>query len=98
MAGPLDGKIEHEPYKDISEYLEKLNRYTSLAARKKFSAGQRFHWWHHLILPAELVKRLLLRLAFLDGAAGVSFACLSAFHHWLKYAKLKEMRQQRRQP
>ena len=90
-AGPLDGKVEHEPYDSLSEYLQKLDRYTTLAAQKKWDAGVRFRWWHHLVLPGELAKRLLLRGAFLDGAAGVSLGCLSAFHHWLKYAKLKEM-------
>lgn len=91
----LDAPVAHEPYKTISEYLEKLDRYTTLAAQKKRAAGKRFRWYHHLVLPGELMKRLVLRLAFLDGWQGVTYACLSAFHHWLKYAKLKEMEQTR---
>ena len=91
IGGPLEGRIEHTPYRDLSEYLQKLDRYTTLAAQKKYKAGSRFRCWHHLIIPWELAKRLLLRLGLLDGFAGVSFGLLSAFHHWLKYAKLKEM-------
>jgi glycosyltransferase involved in cell wall biosynthesis len=87
----LAATMTHEPYKTLSEYLEKLDRYTTLAAQKKRAAGKRFHWYHHLVLPGELFKRLVLRLAFLDGFPGVTYACLSAFHHWLKYAKLREM-------
>lgn len=90
-VGRLDGQIEHVPYKDLSEYLVKMDRYTTLAAEKKYQAGERFSSWHHLILPWELTRRLLLRTAFLDGFAGVAWALLSAFHHWLKYAKLREM-------
>jgi glycosyltransferase involved in cell wall biosynthesis len=91
VGGALQGRMEHRPYRDLSEYLEKLDRYTTLAAEKKYAAGKRFHCWQHLILPWELIKRVILRLAFLDGAAGLTWAGLSAFHHWLKYAKLKEM-------
>lgn len=94
-GGPLEGEIEHRSYRDLAEYLQKLDRYTTLAAQKKYDAGQRFHWWHHLVLPWELTKRLLLRGAVLDGYAGVSYGCLSAFHHWLKYAKLREMEKRR---
>lgn len=90
-ALPLAGKMLHKPYRDISDYLEKLDRYTTLAARKKKDAGQAFHAWHHLILPWEAFKRLVLRLGLLDGFPGVVYALLSAFHHWLKYAKLREM-------
>ncbi len=93
---PIAGKMTHEPYKTISEYLEKLDRYTTLAARKKLAAGKRARWYHHLVLPGELMKRLVLRLAFLDGWQGVTYAGLSAFHHWLKYAKLREMQERTR--
>lgn len=91
IGAPLEGRMLHEPYKDLSEYLAKLDRYTTLAARKKKDAGARFRWWHHLVLPAELLKRVVLRLAFLDGWQGLTWATLSAFHHWLKYAKLREL-------
>lgn len=87
----LLGHVEHEPYKDLSEYLEKLDRYTTLAARKKRAAGVRFRAWHHLVLPWELFRRVVLRAAFLDGWQGLTWAGLSAFHHWLKYVKLREL-------
>jgi glycosyltransferase involved in cell wall biosynthesis len=90
-TGPLTGRIEHEPYKDLSEYLAKLDRYTTLAARKKYESGRRACLLDHAVLPWELFRRVVLRLAFLDGWQGLVWAGLSAFHHWLKYAKLKEM-------
>ncbi len=90
-GAPLSARIRHEPYRDLSEYLAKLDRYTTLAARKKFEAGQRFSLWQHLVLPWELFRRVVLRAAFLDGAPGLTWAGLSAFHHWLKYVKLREL-------
>ena len=89
--GRLDAKIVHEPYKTVSEYLEKLDRYTSLAAEKRFAAGRRFSPWRHMILPWEFFARAVLKLGCLDGFPGLAWAGLSAFHSWLKYVKLGEM-------
>jgi glycosyltransferase involved in cell wall biosynthesis len=93
LTGRLDGKIVHEPYKNISEYLEKLDRYTTLAAEKRFAEGRRFSCWRHLILPWEFFARAVLKLGCLDGFPGLVWAGLSAFHSWLKYVKLGEMKE-----
>ncbi|HEX4048129.1 MAG TPA: glycosyltransferase family 2 protein [Elusimicrobiota bacterium] len=94
VGGPiarLRGRIVHEPYKNISEYLGKLDRYTSLAAEKRFAAGRRFSSWRHLILPWEFFARSVLKLGVLDGFPGLVWAGLAAFHSWLKYVKLAEL-------
>lgn len=94
VEGPVErlkAPINHEPYRDLSEYLAKLDAYTTLAARKRRAQGQRFKLWHHLILPWEFFVRAFLKLGLLDGQAGLVWAGLSAFHAWLKYVKLKEL-------
>lgn len=92
--GRLEGKIVHEPYKNISEYLEKLDRYTTLAAEKRHAAGVRFSVFRHLILPWEFFARTVLKLGILDGYPGVVWAGLSAYHSWLKYVKLGEIQRE----
>lgn len=92
----LDGKVVHEPYRDISDYLSKLDRYTTLAAEKRLTAGRRFTPFHHLILPWEFFARAVLKLGFLDGFPGLVWAGLAAFHSWLKYVKLGEMQSGKR--
>jgi glycosyltransferase involved in cell wall biosynthesis len=94
--GRLRGKIVHEPYADLSDYLSKLDRYTTLAARKRFDAGRRFSPLHHLILPWEFFARAVLKLGALDGGPGLIWAGLAAFHSWLKYVKLGRMRMEAR--
>lgn len=89
--GRLSGKIVHEPYKDIPDYLGKLDRYTSLAAEKRFAAGRRFHAWRHLILPWEFFSRAVLKLGVLDGRPGLVWAGLSSYHSWLKWVKVGEL-------
>lgn len=90
VARPFRGFIHHRPYKDLSDYLEKMNRYLTLSAVQGRAAGKGFHVWHHLIIPWENFSRLILRGGILDGKPGLIWAGLSAFHHWLKYAKLEE--------
>ncbi|MBI3563742.1 MAG: glycosyltransferase family 2 protein [Elusimicrobia bacterium] len=94
-VGALAGRITHEPYRDIPDYLSKLDRYTTLAAEKRYDAGARFRPWRHLILPWEFFARAVLKLGVLDGYPGLVWAGLAAFHSWLKYAKLRQMERER---
>jgi glycosyltransferase involved in cell wall biosynthesis len=89
--GRLTEPMLHEPYKDLSDYLSKLDRYTTLAAKKRFDSGRRTGPWRHLILPWEFFARAVLKLGVLDGGPGLTWAGLAAYHSWLKYAKLAEM-------
>ncbi|MDP3544194.1 MAG: glycosyltransferase family 2 protein [Elusimicrobiota bacterium] len=98
IDGPVStfsGKIVHEPYRDIADYLSKLDRYTTLAAQKRLESGKRFTIFHHLILPWEFFARVILKGAFLDGYQGLVWAGLSSFHSWLKYVKLGRMQKER---
>ncbi|MDE2144277.1 MAG: glycosyltransferase family 2 protein [Elusimicrobia bacterium] len=95
-VGRLRGRIAHEPYRDISDYLGKLDRYTTLAARKRFAAGRRFSPACHLLLPWEFFARAVLKLGVLDGYPGLVWAGLSAFHSWLKYVKLGDMQREKK--
>lgn len=89
--GVLSSAIHHISYKDLSEYMEKCNFYTSLIAKEKFEKGRRFHFWHHLRLPYEFFVRYFLKGGFLDGNAGFVYALLSSYYVWMKYMKLKDL-------
>jgi glycosyltransferase involved in cell wall biosynthesis len=87
----LQESVLHRSYRDLAHYLEKLDRYTTLAAEAKWAAGKgggRF-------LPArvlwEFFDRAFLRLGFLDGSAGLTFAALSSTNTLVKYLKLREL-------
>ncbi|HXT01784.1 MAG TPA: glycosyltransferase family 2 protein [Elusimicrobiota bacterium] len=94
--GRLAGKIVHEPYRDIPDYLGKLDRYTTLAAEKRFAAGRRFSALRHLILPWEFFSRVVLKLGILDGRPGLVWAGLSSYHSWLKWVKVGELQRRGR--
>ena len=55
------------------------------AGRRGEVAGMLFH------PPAKFLTMYLLRLGFLDGAAGFIVAALGSYYVFLKYAKLWEL-------
>ena len=83
----LGGALEHHAYRTLAEHVEKMNRYTDIQAELKAERGVRYRAWMWLRLPWEVFARCVLRLAILDGTAGVVFATMSAYSSWLKYAK-----------
>jgi glycosyltransferase involved in cell wall biosynthesis len=87
MRAPL----MHLGYRSIADYVERLNRYTDLAAADL--AGQGVVPSHARLFfspPATFAKLYLLRLGFLDGVRGLVVAAGSAFYVLVKYAKLWE--------
>ena len=65
------GDLLHESAETLGSYLEKNNRYTSLQAQALWNAGRRTGLAKLVLSPvARFVKFYVLRLGFLDGAAG----------------------------
>lgn len=94
-TGRLQGQLLHYTDPDISHYLAKMDRYTTLSAQTLAEQGRRFHLSSLIFKPiAIFIKMLFLKLGFLDGVHGLVLASLSSFHVLCKYAKLWE--QQRR--
>ncbi|MEO7921699.1 MAG: glycosyltransferase family 2 protein [Thermoanaerobaculia bacterium] len=94
-TGPIDAldeSILHRSYRDLSHYLQKLDLYTTLAARAKQSQGKGAPRFLSLRVAWEFFDRAFLRLGLLDGTAGLTFALLSAGNTLLKYQKLTELR------
>jgi glycosyltransferase involved in cell wall biosynthesis len=89
--GSLSGHVEHISYRDFGEYLRKCELYTRLIAGEKFEKGGRFAAWHHLRLPWEFFVRYFLKLGFLDGGPGFTYAALSSYYAWLKHVRLLDL-------
>jgi glycosyltransferase involved in cell wall biosynthesis len=84
----LRSTLDHIKYESLTEHMATVDRYTEIIAAEKRSAGSRFHMWHLLRIHAELWKRLVFQLGFLDGRSGVIHAGMAAFYGFLKHAKL----------
>jgi len=92
VAGTLSGDLLHESAEDIGRYLEKQNRYTTLAAEELYRRGRRTGFIQLALSPiARFVKFYLLRLGFLDGMPGLVHISVGCMNSFMKYAKLAEL-------
>lgn len=90
-TGRLSGALEHYTYASIGDYVSRMNRYSSLAAREMETAGSRAGWGAILLHPPfTFFKMYLLRWGLLDGWPGLFLAISYAYYTFLKYAKLRE--------
>jgi glycosyltransferase involved in cell wall biosynthesis len=85
----LRGDIAHRPYRDLSEHLATIDRYTRVHAGSLHARGVRARWWDVAVRPPlHFVDAFLLRRGFLDGTAGFAVAGLGATHVLLKWTRL----------
>ncbi len=92
VIGKLKNEILHDSYKNIEDYFNKLNRYTSLAADKLFQQQKR----QILIilmfrLPFDFFYKYIFQGLIFDGFSGFIWALFSSIYPIVKYAKLEEM-------
>jgi glycosyltransferase involved in cell wall biosynthesis len=96
--GTLKGDLLHDSFDDLANYLDRQNRYTTLAARQAFEQGRRAGWHHLALSPlVRFFKFYVLRLGFLDGMAGLLHISIGCMNSYLKYAKLLELQRAEKQ-
>ena len=90
-VGRLDAPLEHVPYRDLSHYVQKLDRYATWAAEDLAARGRRPRLSDLLFRPpARFARMYLLQLGVLDGWRGAVLCGLAAVSVFLKYARLWE--------
>ena len=95
--GTLEGDLLHESAEDLGRYLEKQNRYSSLAAQELHRKGRRAGLVELALSPAvRFFKFYLLRLGFLDGLPGLIHISIGCMNSFTKYAKLIALRRDAR--
>ena len=94
-VGQLRRDLEHYSYRDLRDQLDRINHYTSLAARQLKETGRRAGPLDLLIHPpAAFLRNYVLRRGVLDGTAGLTISLLNAYSVLLKFAKLWELQQE----
>jgi glycosyltransferase involved in cell wall biosynthesis len=90
--GLLRHELQHYAYRDLSDHLATIDRYTTLAAEQWWSEGRRTNRFELLIHPRlAFLRNYLLRGGFKDGAAGLLVSKMNAYYVFLKFAKLWEL-------
>jgi len=91
-AGQLTKELHHYSYRNLSDHLDRINAYTTLAARQMHEGGKRARAVDLLIHPpAAFLRNYVLRRGFLDGTAGLILSAVNTYSVFLKFAKLWEI-------
>jgi glycosyltransferase involved in cell wall biosynthesis len=93
QPGVLTSDLQHYPYRDISQHLATIDRYTTLAANQMRADG-RVPSLAALALhpPFAFLRNYVLRRGFLNGGAGFTVSVLNSYYVFLKLAKAREGR------
>jgi len=85
----LPGLLRHYTYDTMEQYLGKLDRYTTLAAREMHAQGRRGTPWGAVLRSQAAFWRMwLLKGGCLDGAQGTILCLASSFYVLAKHTKL----------
>jgi glycosyltransferase involved in cell wall biosynthesis len=91
-VGRLRHEIEHYSFRDLADQLDRINHYTTLAARQLYEAGRRTNALELIVHPpAAFLRNYILRRGLLDGTAGLTISVINAYSVFLKFAKLWEL-------
>ena len=91
--GTLKGDLLHDSSDDLAGYLDRQNRYTTLAARQAYELGRTASVTQLLFSPVvRFFKFYVFRLGFLDGVPGLLHITIGCMNSYMKYAKLMELR------
>ena len=94
-AGQLRHDLEHNSFRDLRDQLDRVNHYTTLAARQMREAGRRAGPLDLLVHPpAAFLRNYLLRRGILDGSVGLTISLVNAYSVFLKFAKLWELQRE----
>ena len=95
-TGQLRGELQHYAYRDISDHLETIDRYTTYAARQMKESGRRA-----TVLqiaghpPLAFLRNYLAHGGIRDGVPGFIISAMNAYYVFLKVAKLWEIQRKR---
>jgi glycosyltransferase involved in cell wall biosynthesis len=91
-TGTLHGALIHHSYPTLSDYIEHMNRYSSLGAQMALQRRPHGFSLVHIVLRplATFIYNYVFRLGFLDGREGLLLHLYHAVYVSWKYAKAWE--------
>ncbi len=83
-----DFAIKHHHYETLEQFIERMNRYTTVQARLK-SKDEKFVWSDLITKPtAEFLSRFFAGEGYRDGVHGLALSMLQAFSELVVYLKI----------
>lgn len=96
IVSNLSGKLLHYSYKDIDQYFQKFNFYTTQAAQSLLEKGDEGRKPLIIVLsfPFYFIKNYIIYRNFLNGLPGFYWSLFSSLYPVIKYFKLWSFRNQ----
>jgi glycosyltransferase involved in cell wall biosynthesis len=91
-VGRLTGHLDHRSYRDVADFLERADRYSTLAASEWVAAGRRCRPFRDLVVRplGRFLGMYVARAGFLDGWRGFLLAVLYGYYVLMRSAKVWE--------
>lgn len=91
-VGRLRGHLEHRSYRDVADFLERTDRYTTLAADDWLAGGRGTRPFADLVVRplGRFLGMYVWRGGFLDGWRGFLLAVLYGYYVFMRSAKIWE--------
>ena len=89
FAPKEDSAIIHHHYNSLEQYIERMNRYTSIQADRKVKSNYKFSWRDLLTKPTnEFLSRYFGDEGYKDGLHGLALSLLQSFSELVLYLKV----------
>ncbi|MDQ3239291.1 MAG: glycosyltransferase family 2 protein [bacterium] len=91
---PLDevNSIIHYHYNSVYEWVERMNRYSTIQATEKVEEGYKFSWNDLIRKPlSEFLRRFFVWDGWKDGVVGLGICLMQAFSEVVVYMKIRDM-------
>lgn len=94
-VGSLKNPLIHLKEDNLSDMVEKTNRYSVYEAKLLYEAKHPpVTWWRFLsVMKRELWYRLFTKLGILDGPEGIIYCVYQGYSRFVTYAKLWELQE-----
>lgn len=93
IKGVLKGDLLHYSFTSLSQHLQKIEKYTELAAIAAVEEGKKASVLKIILSPFwHFVSEYIIKLGFLDGFNGYLICKLSAYTAFVKYSKIRQYR------
>lgn len=88
----LNAHIRHFTYRDLSHWITRINQLSSRDAWAMKERGKGPSSWRPALhATSAMLRKLILKGGIFQGADGFTVAITTAFHAYMKYAKLNEL-------
>ncbi len=84
--------IIHHNYENLEQFIERMNKYTTLHAKIRKNEGYKFSWKDLIIKPSnEFFSRYFFGQGYKDGIHGLGLSLLQAFSELTLYLKIWQL-------